>query len=618
MSGVQSLGELGDKLRLLGERARVHTVPARNVREYAKAPTLTEWAQHEGLDLLKLTTRGGVSEHKLERDYARELERILSNAFWDSNNTVNYGFPVQEPGPEFGADEPPADEAPSSLTKYLQQNKPATFGDLAAVMKATANKVQRLGVRPTDSYEPPTRRTKEGRRAAGEAPTLAQWAKKAGIKLQWMSKTAVDEAERVFKRLLEQQLTTLFWPASGRGAAAAQPAKDSLTADVLGAKMRGASNEAATLGIGDSIQQWCRGRFIDYDERALQEFRRYFPSIKLRELVHVASTTWEKAADGKFINFSRFLKRVAAYHAIRKIKPEWDDTLLHNYIHEDLNDIYQVLNNACQLLTGERLNGFLLPQKLPTMPLMMDTDPQSVIAYVDDIVARNTGQRTSMTPDGFLKELAKRVQVGRGPQNRDLPLDKLVEAVVRDAGADLAEAAKPAETRRKFVEASQNPYVAPRGVYDHSDVLYALKAAPFGLKSTADMVHAAARAGLEPYDPIGTGWVTQSGVGGGQFRRTAVQDAEKNVIRQLLTAIVANNGLGGLGGGGDRPLTHDEQTLRVPSKYLPLAASDTTKKHRPRQSVYHEPRYRRRRDDYYDDRRRRRDDYYDDRYAPRR
>lgn len=504
-----------------------------NTRKFATAPDKVEFCAHHGIDILKLESRGIYSPDSDNSTYSRLLEEQLNRDFWPSNNSQQLGLPTYEPLPELGTDEQPmpAGELPSSLSRYLQQTPPDALPRLAQLLLGCVARAKSTNPskRPQDSFEPSSRKTKTGRRDYAKAPSFQQWAQKAGVKVTWLSNNAVQEATKVFNRLLENYLATSFWPRhrdDRRRAGGAEPEVPaalreervvrrpaSVTLDARrDAPARPAAPDVIRQGDGGKITLWLETAFTDYDANVVKTFLARFPRIDLGTILDVARTLWRQAdgrqGDDKYVNLQKFLYRVSAVYMLKTLRPNLTADEVQNFIFFELNQVYATVTAGCQMVCHQPLNPYDLVLRMPAMPAILDMSDLELSACVQRVLT--VAARASQTPstEQFLEALA--IAVRDGGQTKEQREN--VNALAKEMAA-------------KQIANPEQPFTAPPPLGVGGDTLYALQRTDFGLQSTQDMVRTAVRRGLTPTEARGPEWVVPSGIGGGQIQHRKGKEA---------------------------------------------------------------------------------------------
>lgn len=538
---LRTLDEFADYLHDACKKHAIAPLAPFNSRKFANAPDKTEWAAHEGIDVLQLESKGVYSPDSDNSTYARLLETKLNEEFWPSNNTMQLGLPSMEPLPEMGTNEQPlsAGELPSSISRHLQQTPPTNLRALAALLLGGVARAKSRdpNKRPKDSFEPNSRKTKSGRRDYAKAPTFQQWATRAGIKVTWLSNNAVQEATKVFNRLLEDVLVVSFWPRHRsderrRGAVSkAVPILDKETrvdnpvtrdrvlqpgsvtldarrnpreetlADLQAPKADG-SRPAGDLG---KITLWLQQSFIDYDPSLMKTFLQRFPRITLQRVHDVAQNMWRQAdgrgSENRYVNFQKFLYRLSAVDALKTMRPQWSLDELQNYLYFELNSVFATVAAGCQAVCNKSLDPYDLAIKLPTMPVVLDMTNAELASAVQRVITVATRAARTVSTAQYLEAVATAVRQGGASKEQQ---DNVLALVKEMQGAEMT-------------QPDEAPYAAPPPLGTGGDTLYALQNKRFGLKSTQEMVKNALRRGLDPPPVEGPGWVLPSGVGGGDI-----------------------------------------------------------------------------------------------------
>lgn len=540
---LRNLDEFADYLQNACAKNGIAPLTPFNSRKFASAPDKTEWAARNGIDILKLESRGIYSPDSDNSTYSRLLEEQLNRQFWPSNNTAQLGLPSMEPLPEMGTSEQPlpVGELPSSLSRYLQQTPPTSFRSLAALLLGCVARAKSRDPtkRPKDSFEPSSRKTKTGRRDYAKVPTFEQWCQKAGIKLTWLSTNAVQEATKVFNRILEDTLVVNFWPRHRtddrrrttntvpilerqpeRVPEGQPPVQDRVVRpgsvtldarrDVRGggretfADLQGAKPDLARqTGDLGKITLWLESSFIDYDPAIMKTFLNRFPRITMETVLDVARNMWRQAdgiqADEKYVNFQKFLHRLSAVEVLKIVRPKWTSEELQNFVYFELNHIYATVTAGCQMVCNKPMDPYDLVSKIPAMPILLEMNDAQLSAAVQRVVGLASKVGQTVSTHQYVEALAAAVrQAGASREQQDN-----VMALAKEiAATDLA-------------QPPGAPFAAPPPLGVGGDTLHTLQHTNFGLKSTHDMVKTAIRKGLDPPHVEGPKWVLPSGVGGG-------------------------------------------------------------------------------------------------------
>lgn len=556
---LRTLEEFADYLHSACKRHGILPLTPFNSRKFATAPDKSEWSAHEGIDVLQLESRGIYSPDSDNATYSRLLEARLNEDFWPSNNTAQLGLPSMEPLPELGLNEQPlsAGELPSSISRYLSQTPPNSLRALAALLLGGVARAKSRdpNKRPKDSFEPNSRKTKTGRRDYAKVPTFQQWATRAGIKLTWLSNNAVQEATKVFNRLLEEILVVSFWPRhrsderrrAGVDKAVpildrqtrAAPTEDrvvrpgSVTLDARRnpreetlADLQAPRADGSKTGELGKVTLWLEQSFIDYDPTIMKTYLQRFPRTTLTNVLDVARNMWRQAdgrrGEGKYVNFQRFLHRLSAVDTLKTMRPQWSSDELQNYVYFELNHVFAAIAAGCQTVCSKALDPYDLISKLPSMPVVLEMNSAELASAVNRVITVATRAAQAVSTSQYLEAIAAAVRQGGATREQQ---DNVMALVKELQGAELA---KPKEA----------PYMAPPPMGTGGDTLYALQNQKFGLKSTQEMVQNAVRKGLDPPPVEGPGWVVPSGVGGGDIdgnrrRENLLKAQVEDAIRQI-------------------------------------------------------------------------------------
>ena len=565
---LQTLDEFAEYMTRACEKNNIPLLDPFDSRRFAAAPDKSEWAAHHGIDILRLESKGVYSPDSDNSTYARLLEADLSEAFWDSNNTRQLGLPSMEPLPEMGCQETPmpAGELPSSLSRYLQQTPPNNLRTLASLLLGGVARARSRdpSKRPADSFEPGSRKIKSGRRDYAKAPSFAQWAAKAGIKLNWLSKAAVEEGTKVFNRLLEDILTDLFWPrhrkTERRHMAKAddipalrpqtgEPSENrvihpgSITLDARRDRLptttpnpdglvypdRPQGKQTGDLG---KITLWLESMFVDYDPELLRGFLTRFPRIRLETVLDVARNMWRRTdgrqGDEKYVNFQKFLHRLSAVDTLRNMQTRWSTEQIQNFVFFDLNHIYSTIDSGCETVCKRRLDPYDLILKLPSMPVVLDMNDADLKSAVQRVLTTASRIGQDVNPQQYMEAVATAVRSGNASKEQQGNVLALAKEM---AAADIGRKPDP-------------PYALPVPLGVGGDTLHALQNVPFGLESTQEMVKTAIRRGLDPQPVMGPGWVLPSGVGGGVIQGKNRQQALLRAqVEEAIRSIRADYGV---------------------------------------------------------------------------
>ena len=559
---LRTLDEFADYLQDACKKHGILPLTPFNSRKFASAPDKTEFAAHEGVDILQLESKGVYSPDSDNATYARLLEARLNEDFWPSNNTAQLGLPSMEPLPELGTDERPLSvgELPSSISRYLQQTPPNDLRALAALLLGGVARAKSRdpNKRPKDSFEPNSRKTKSGRRDYAKVPTFEQWATRGGIKLTWLSNNAVQEGTKVYNRLLEDILVTNFWPRHRsderkRGgidravpilekqtrAPPPDAARDrilqpgSVTLDARRnprletlADLQAPKGEGKLTGDLGKVTLWLEQSFIDYDPVAMKIFLQRFPRTTLGNVLEVAQTMWRQAdgkqSDARYVNFQRFLHRLSAVDALKSVRPQWSSEELQNYVYFELNHVYATVSAGCQAVCNKPLDPYDLASKISAMPTILEMNNAEVAAAVQRVTTVAARAAQTVSPQQYMEAIAAAVRQGGASREQQ---DNVLALVKEMKGAELA-------------EPEQAPFAAPPPMGVGGDTLYALQNQRFGLKSTQEMVRNAMRRGLDPPPVEGPGWVMPSGIGGGDIdghrrKENLLKAQVEEAIRQI-------------------------------------------------------------------------------------
>ena len=98
----------------------------------------------------------------------------------------------------------------------------------------------------------------------------------------------------------------------------------------------------------NELIKWTRGRFVDFGEAEALDFVQRFPEVKVSDAIHIGNSVWDnKTATGnQLTNFTKFLRRLAAYTIIKRIRPSMSSVEVHDTIFHDVNSLFNVVKAA--------------------------------------------------------------------------------------------------------------------------------------------------------------------------------------------------------------------------------------------------------------------------------
>ena len=540
---AENLGQLADKLKTaLGARGRRRRGPRAVTRHKGQAPTMAEWAASHGLDVAWLDAS---QQDGFASAFRRCMESALGDAFWDSNHTTLYNLPHHHDCPAaLGGNAHPVAIGGRDAVEMLRRSPPGTFADLAGILKGAA---EAKAGGEEGLYRPTSHKSKSGNRTALQAPTFEQWAIKCGIRLTKVPATAIAAARPVFLRLMDAYLKPWF---GKRHAQLGEAGGVQSQTRAVGGSSRGAAGRRGAAPGSDKLADWLKAKFVDYDPEYMHTFLQHFPTTDPAAVIQFAATWDQKDPEGKYSNFKRFLRRAGATFAAAKAGnlplPQAQD-----WVFLELNPAFE----AVAALVKEKGGGVLEPlqfaAEIEVMPMLLKTTRQDLKQILDDVRARNLG--TDLPVANLLQQVARRVQMGRGPGTQPKPLQDLVQGALRDAAAGAAERALG------LGGAGRDPYSKPAGggYGGGQDTLHALRNQQFKLQSTKEMVDRAIRLGSEPQAQRGTTWVLADGHGGGEAANHATN--MDGLVRDIVNQIVAEQTVPQGHGQGQR---HQQGQLR--------------------------------------------------------
>ena len=537
---VRTLQDLRDDLdKIVGHAGPRGGFYAADRRTPGQAPTFAQWALHHGL---KLDSLGTTQKASWEKTFRRALEADLAQVFGESNWELTDG--VEAHAADFlGYDQSPEGtpnlKAEGFKTKWnSRESAPKDLREAVALLLQV--KVQ--GERVRSSWA--SKKKRSGRRTGGCPPTFVQWAAAAHVsgQLSRVFSSEKDGVRRLFDKTIEAELRSMFWPAHGetfrtrRHSAAGSLRQKADSVRARGSFVGDAYRDRCTQrrqrgGIkNNELIKWTKGRFTDFSEGEAQDFVQRFPQVQAKAAIHIGNSVWDKRTNGgQLTNFTKFLRRLAAYTVIKRVRPTLTSAEVHDTIFHDLNSLFNIVKAAVSAKTRSSLDPLEFIARLPTMPGLLTTDKaalKTIFAAIDDKF------KELMSQDAFMDELAARVQLG-GTRRQEEPLKNIVDRITREEGAAFVErkhGAAGAAGNRFALDANRTPAPA---------TLDALQNVQFGLPSTNKMVRTKLRKGTEGFNPAGAGFFGAQPHGGLGPLRTGVDHNTQQLIRQIANELVA-------------------------------------------------------------------------------
>ena len=531
---VHTLQDLHAKLdQVVGHSGPRGGFYAADRRAPLQAPTFAQWAMHHGL---KLDSLGSSQKESWQKTYRRVLEAQLTEVFGESNWQVPegvtphvadfLGYDMQREGQQIDVKE-------FHRIWSSHDNKPRNLSETVALLL-------KLSLRQPVRTSWASKKKRTGRRTGGAPPTFVQWAAAAKVSSQInrLSSTDKDSIRRLFEKAIEAELTDLFWPVHGEtvrtrrsSLASGRQLTDSVThGSFVGNAYRARHRQRATDPRHNEIFKWTRGRFVDFGETEALDFIQRFPEVKAADAIHIGNSVWDsKNATGQLTNFTKFLRRLAAYATIKRIRPAMTSVEVHDTIFHDVNSLFNVVKAAVQAKTKSTIQPLDFIAKLPSMPGILTTDNIAMKTILQDIDHRFP---ELMSQDAFLDELAVRVQLG-GTRKQAEPLRNIVDRITREEGAAFVErkhGAAGAPINRFALDTNRVPAPA---------TLDGLQNVQFGLPSTNQMVRTKLRKGTEGFRPIGAGFFGAPPHGGTGPLRQGVDHNTQDLIRQIANELIA-------------------------------------------------------------------------------
>ena len=503
-------------------------------RGLLQAPTFAQWAMHHGL---KVDSLGSSKKESWQKAYRRVLEAQLTEVFGESNWDVPegvtphaagfLGYDMQKEGTDIKVQD-------FNRVWNSRDNKPKDLPEtVALLLRLKLNQPVRT------SWASKKKRT--GRRTGGAPPTFVQWAAAAKVSshINRLSSTSKDSIRRLFEKVIEAELTALFWPTQGEtvrtrrtSLAASRNAIGSAThGSFVGGAYRSRQRHRGADPNNNELIKWTRGRFVDFGEAEALDFVQRFPEVKVSDAIHIGNSVWDnKTATGnQLTNFTKYLRRLAAYSIIKQMRPSMTSVQVHDTIFHDVNSLFNVVKAATQAKTKSTIQPLDFIAKLPSMPGILTTDKVGLKTILQDIDHRFP---EFMSQDAFLDELATRVQFG-GTRRQAEPLRNIVDRIAREEGAAFVErkhgASGPPDNRFAL---DTNRVPAPTA-------LDGLQNVQFGLPSTNQMVRTKLRKGTEGFRPTGAGFFGAPPHGGMGPLRQEVDRNTRDMIRQIANELIA-------------------------------------------------------------------------------
>lgn len=544
---VKTLKDLQEDLdRVVGCYGPKGGFRAADRRVSGHPPTFSQWAMHYGL---RVDSLGSTQKKAWEKTYKRALDAELSQVFGPSNRSLPEGTGAQAEG-FLGYEVPLITSADARLTAdnfrakwNRRQNghlvdRPTDLKGLVTLLR----QVKTAGTAALTGWA--SHKTRSGHRTAGQAPSFVQWAAAAKVasqisRLHLNQKTAIKS---FFARTIEARLIEMFWAPSGPVRTGQAPGRShTLPNSIRHGSMTGVAgtgqgaytnaNRRRQVDEAENIFKWVRGRFVDFEDTAAREFLHMFPEVKAKDAMHIANSIWDSrdASGRRLTNFTKYLRRLAAYTVIKRIRPTIGSAQVHNMIFHDLNSLFTIVRAAVKAKTKSTIDPLEFVARLPSMPGILATDKAGMQTILQDIDHRFP---EVMSKDAFLDELAVRIQLG-GKRSQVEPLKDIVRRIEREEGAAEVERMHGARGN------PDNRFALDRNRVPQPAVLAGMQNIRFALPSTNAMVRTQMRHGAEGFLPRGAGLVGEAPHGGTQSAGVHGDDVTQNLIRQVANELIA-------------------------------------------------------------------------------